>query len=341
MTQSGTPFVHEHAICETDDVGDGTRIWAFAHVLPGATIGRDCNICDGVFVEGGATIGDRVTVKCGVQLWDGIDLHDDVFVGPNATFTNDPYPRSRQWLETYPRTVVRAGASIGANATILPGLEIGEGAMVGAGAVVTRSVPAGAVVVGNPGRIIRRAEDSRPSHATPRSAMTRTIQDEPAGAGEIVQGCRLVELPRNHDHRGNLTAIENSREIPFDIQRVYYLYDVPGGEARAGHAHHALQQLVIAASGSFDLLLDDGAQRAVVTLNRAYQGLLISNTVWREIHNFSSGAVCLVLASHPYDEGDYIRDYADFLEHVGSDPTLERPTVRRVGSDQYTFDADR
>src|SRR5207302_4702223 len=105
-------------------------------------------ICDGVFIEDDVVVGDRVTVKCGVQLWNGVRLENDVFVGPNATFTNDAMPRSRQWLEEHPRTLVRAGASIGANATILPGLEIGRGAMVGAGAVVTRSVPPHAIVVG-------------------------------------------------------------------------------------------------------------------------------------------------------------------------------------------------
>src|ERR1700691_1922244 len=115
-------FVHEHGLCETDRVGRGTRIWAFAHVLAGAQIGAECNICDGVFIEGGAVVGDRVTVKCGVQLWEGVVLEDDVFVGPNATFTNDPFPRSRKWLDDYPKTTVRSGASIGANATILPGL---------------------------------------------------------------------------------------------------------------------------------------------------------------------------------------------------------------------------
>ena len=148
-------FVHPTALCETRSIGSGTRIWAFAHVLPGAAIGKDCNICDGVFIENDVVIGDRVTVKCGVQLWDGLRLEDDVFVGPNATFTNDPFPRSRSYPAEFPRTVVRAGASIGANATILPGIEIGSGAMVGAGAVVTRDVPPRALVVGNPARFVR------------------------------------------------------------------------------------------------------------------------------------------------------------------------------------------
>lgn len=152
----------------------------------------------------------------------------------------------------------------------------------------------------------------------------------------MVDGCHLVELPRIHDDRGNLTFVEAERHVPFDIRRVYYLYDVPGGEQRAGHAHRELKQLVIAVNGSFDVLLDDGEQRRVVQLNRGYQGLLMENTVWREIHNFSSGAVCLVMASLPYDESDYIRDYATFLEYVGSRRGAVSE-VQRDGTDQYTL----
>lgn len=148
-------FIHPNALCESSRIGAGTRIWAFAHVLPGAAIGQDCNICDGVFIENDVVVGDRVTIKCGVQLWDGLRLEDDVFVGPNATFTNDPFPRSRIRPAAFPLTIVRTGASIGANATILPGIEIGAGAMIGAGAVVTRTVAPRALMVGNPARIVR------------------------------------------------------------------------------------------------------------------------------------------------------------------------------------------
>ena len=122
-------------------------------MLPGAVIGADCNICDHTFIENDVRVGDRVTIKCGVQLWDGIRIEDDVFIGPNATFTNDPFPRSKRQPEQFDRTVVRQGASIGANATILPGVTVGVNAMVGAGAVVTRDVPPLAVVTGNPARI--------------------------------------------------------------------------------------------------------------------------------------------------------------------------------------------
>jgi acetyltransferase-like isoleucine patch superfamily enzyme len=149
-----TYFVHPQGICETVDVGDGTRIWAFTHVLAGARIGADCNICDHVFIEGDVVVGDRVTVKSGVQLWDGLRVEDDVFIGPNATFSNDPFPRSRVYDHETPVTRVRRGASIGANATILPGITVGERAMVGAGSVVTRDVPAAAIVVGNPARVV-------------------------------------------------------------------------------------------------------------------------------------------------------------------------------------------
>ncbi|MBZ0106133.1 MAG: N-acetyltransferase [Sulfuricella denitrificans] len=153
---SADAFIHSHALVEEGAVvGALTRVWAFVHILPGARIGGECNICDHVFIENDVIVGDRVTIKSGVQLWDGLRLEDDVFVGPNATFTNDRFPRSKQWPEAFLQTRVGRGASIGANATILPGVVIGERAMVGAGAVVTVDVPPDTVVVGNPARPVR------------------------------------------------------------------------------------------------------------------------------------------------------------------------------------------
>jgi acetyltransferase-like isoleucine patch superfamily enzyme len=151
-------YVHPNALVETTNIGDGSRIWAFVHILPKAKIGSDCNICDHVFIENDVTVGDRVTVKCGVQLWDGVHLEDDVFVGPNATFTNDMFPRSKQSF-TLQQTIVKRGASIGANATILPGITIGEKALVAAGSVVTRDVPPFSLVMGNPARVVKSLED--------------------------------------------------------------------------------------------------------------------------------------------------------------------------------------
>jgi UDP-2-acetamido-3-amino-2,3-dideoxy-glucuronate N-acetyltransferase len=149
-------FVHPDARCETDNVGTGTRVWAFAHVLRGAVIGENCNICDHTYVEGGAAIGNGVTIKNGVQVWYGVTLEDDVFVGPNATFTNDLRPRAalkKAESELVP-TVVRRGATIGANATIVCGVTLGESCFVAAGAVVTADVPAHALVAGSPARHI-------------------------------------------------------------------------------------------------------------------------------------------------------------------------------------------
>lgn len=147
-------FLHPNALVESRKIGRSTKIWAFAHVLPEASIGEDCNICDHVFIENDVIVGDRVTVKCGVQLWDGLRVMDDVFIGPNATFTNDMFPRSKAPFQLLPTTLER-GATIGANATILPGLTIGAEAMVAAGAVVTKDVPPRALVAGNPARIVR------------------------------------------------------------------------------------------------------------------------------------------------------------------------------------------
>ena len=159
-----TYFVHPQGICETDQVGERTRIWAFAHILKGAVVGADCNVCDHVFIENDVTVGDRVTVKSGVQLWNGLRVEDDVFIGPNATFSNDMYPRSRSYLAEPLRTFIRKGASIGAGAVILPGLTIGQYAMVGAGSVVTSDVQPYAIVTGNPAdRKSTRLNSSHPS----------------------------------------------------------------------------------------------------------------------------------------------------------------------------------
>jgi acetyltransferase-like isoleucine patch superfamily enzyme len=151
-------FIHPLADCQSTEVGAGTRVWQFAVIAKGARIGRNCNICAHTFIEGGVIVGDDVTLKSGVYLWDGVELRNGVFVGPNATFTNDMFPRSRQRPEAWLHTVVEEGASIGANATLLPGITIGARAMVGAGAVVTKSVGPGEVVVGNPARVVRRTE---------------------------------------------------------------------------------------------------------------------------------------------------------------------------------------
>jgi UDP-2-acetamido-3-amino-2,3-dideoxy-glucuronate N-acetyltransferase len=154
MVKDPSVFVHQLALCESDDIGPRTRIWAFAHVLPGARIGADCNVGDHAFVEGGVVVGNTVTIKNNVLLWDGVTVEDEVFLGPNAVFTNDARPRAafKKRPEALLSTLVRQGATVGANATVVAGITIGRWAFVGAGAVVTGDVPDHALVVGNPAR---------------------------------------------------------------------------------------------------------------------------------------------------------------------------------------------
>jgi acetyltransferase-like isoleucine patch superfamily enzyme len=153
------PFIHSHAFVESEHIGPGTRIWAFVHVLPGAVIGAGCNICDHSYIDEDVVIGDRVTIKGQVAVIDGMRIGDDVFIGPNASFTNDSFPRSRQPFHCE-AIVIGRGASIGSGAILLPGVSVGEGAMVGAGAVVTKDVPPFTVVVGNPARVVRAVTDA-------------------------------------------------------------------------------------------------------------------------------------------------------------------------------------
>jgi acetyltransferase-like isoleucine patch superfamily enzyme len=300
-------FVHPQGILESPNVGAGTRIWAFAHVLPGAVLGRDCNICDHVFIENDVVIGDRVTIKCGVQVWDGLRIEDDAFLGPNVTLTNDPFPRSRQHLERYPHTVIKRGASIGANSTILPGLVIGAGAMVGAGSVVTRSVPANAVVVGNPARLVRYTSNDVPKESAPATAPA--VGSEPIR----VPGVRLLKVPTIKDMRGNLIARQIGSGMTFVPQRCFLVFDVPTRELRGEHAHRVCEQLLVCVAGSVSVLCDDGEQRQEFLLDSPELGLHMPAMIWGTQYRYSSDAVLMVLASHPYDANDYIRDYDQFL----------------------------
>jgi UDP-2-acetamido-3-amino-2,3-dideoxy-glucuronate N-acetyltransferase len=317
-------FVHPHGICESSRVGDGTRIWAFAHVLPDAVIGADCNICDGVFIENDVVVGDRVTVKCGVQLWDGLRVADDVFIGPNATFSNDRFPRSKDHSSSFLTTEIHEGASIGANATILPGIVIGRRAMIGAGAVITASVPANAKVVGNPGRIIGYVDDVRIAGTDPEPGpahgedVLRGVTVDGVDADALPAGVRVVEVPNHTDLRGSLAAGEVDIDFPFAPRRFFVVFDVPSQHVRGEHAHHACSQFLVCLAGSVTVHLDDGRRRAEVLLDSRDRGVLVPPLVWASQFKYSADAVLLVLASHEYDSDDYIRDYGEFLDLVDS-----------------------
>ncbi|MBI2706131.1 MAG: WxcM-like domain-containing protein [Actinobacteria bacterium] len=310
------------ALCESSTIGPGTRVWAFAHVLPGAQLGAECNVCDGVFVESDVVIGDRVTIKGGVQLWNGLRVGNDVFIGPNATFTNDPFPRSKVYPDAPTLTKIDDGASLGANCTVLPGVLVGRNAMVGAGAVVTKDVPPNAKVVGNPARIIGYIGAEHPDRG---SKTVAARVDDGMGVASASGDVRLVVLPTYTDLRGDLTVAELEQVLPFTPRRFFIVHDVPGRDVRGEHAHKRCHQFLLCARGSVRLLVDDGSQRAEMLLDRPSVGMYIPPGIWGSQYDFADGSVLAVFASEPYDPDDYLRTYEEFLAFVASQPAMSGP----------------
>lgn len=313
-------FIHPTADVQSTVIGEGTRVWQFCIVLPGAAIGRDANICAHVLIENDVSIGDNVTVKSGVQLWDGVTLEDDVFIGPNVTFTNDLRPRSKQQPDCFARTLVKRGASIGANATILPGVTIGEQAMIGAGAVVTRSVPDYATVIGNPATIIGYTHTSA---RAPDAASLGSPQDTANASrvsshvDSILPGVELLSLRVAGDMRGKLTVAEEGQGLPFIPHRIFMVHDVPSRETRGEHAHRECHQLLICVHGQCVAVADNGRARQEFLLDANSKALYMPAGIWGTQYRYSMDAVLLVMASHPYDPNDYVRDYREFLTMVG------------------------
>lgn len=307
-----TVAIHQLADVQTSRVGEGTRIWQYVVVLGGAQIGRDCNICSHCFIENDVVVGDRVTIKNGVQLWDGLRVGDDVFIGPNVTFTNDKMPRSKQHAVAYSTTHIERNASIGGGATILPGLRIGRSAMVGAGAVVTRSVPANAIVVGNPARIVGYVDARETAHR-------HGAKEQLAGAASVDGlDARFFRLPRVSDIRGCLTVGEFERTVPFGVKRYFMVYDVPSVETRGEHAHRECHQFLICVRGSLSVVADNGRERKEFALDSPDIGLYLPPMTWGIQYKYSRDAMLLVFASHYYDPNDYIRDYDEFLVLAGA-----------------------
>jgi acetyltransferase-like isoleucine patch superfamily enzyme/dTDP-4-dehydrorhamnose 3,5-epimerase-like enzyme len=311
---AGTRGFHPTALVESPHVGEGTRVWAYAHILPGARIGRNCNICDHTFIENDVIVGNRVTIKCGVQLWDGLRVEDDVFIGPNATFTNDRFPRSGQHPPEYARTVLKRGASIGANATLAPGIVIGEMAMVGAGAVVTHNAPPHSKLAGNPARIIGYVDAlQEESGHEPEPQTTATL-------GEAI----ICRMPRAKDLRGSLSFGEIHRHVPFEVKRYFLVFDVASEHIRGEHAHRSLHQFLVCVAGRCHVVTDDGTMRHEVVLDSPAKGVHIPPMVWATEYKFTRDAVLMVLASEFYDPQDYIRDYTEFLALRRKSPAQPR-----------------
>lgn len=305
-------FIHETADVATTSIGGGSKVWQYCVVLAEAEIGQDVNVCSHCFIENDVVVGDRVTIKCGVQLWDGLRVEDEVFIGPNVTFSNDKFPRSKAHPDRFLITHIRAGASIGAGAVVLPGIEIGANAMVGAGAVVTKSVPPNAIVTGSPARIVRYATTEQYSEgATGREAGNREIgQSSPVG----VSGVSLIQLKLVDEIGGKLSVGEFDRELPFVPKRYFMVFDVPSLETRGAHAHKNCQQLLVCVAGSCSVLVDNGFESAEIELNSPNVGLYMPPMIWGVQYKYSPDAVLLVFASDYYDADDYVRDYADFKQ---------------------------
>ena len=307
-------FVHSLSDVQSKKIGTGTRIWQFCVVLADAKIGSNCNICANVLIENDVVIGDNVTVKSGVQLWDGVRIEDNVFIGPNATFTNDLMPKSKVYPEQFLQTTIKAGASIGANATILPGVTVAEGAMIGAGAVVTRSVPPNAIVVGNPARIMGYTNTKLEESV--KQQLWKDHRKPPFADSTPVKGVEIHQFPFIPDLRGSLTVGEFERHIPFTPKRYFIVLDVPSRETRGEHAHRECHQFLICVHGSCAVLADDGVNRTEVFLDSPDKGVYLPPMVWGVQYKYSKDAVLLVFASHHYDPADYIRNYSEFIQMV-------------------------
>jgi len=300
-------FLHPAGIVEDGAIiGMQTRIWAGAHVLSGAVIGCNCNLCDHTFIEDGVTLGDRVTVKCGVYIWHGTTIDDDVFIGPSVTFTNDKFPRSKQYPDQYAKTHIGTGASVGGNATLLP-VTIGAHAMVGAGAVVTKDVPPYAIVVGNPARIVGYVNAVKIASAAAASA----TPDMPIAE----TGAQLYPIPSFSDMRGDLSVLELKKILPFPVVRIFYVYGVKSSLIRGEHAHKKCEQFLIAINGSLHVIVDDATHRNEFVLDSPSQGLYLPAGCWGTQYRHSEDCILLVLASLEYAADDYIRNYDEFLEY--------------------------
>lgn len=302
--------IHLTAIIDsTVAIGVGTRIGAFTKIEAGSTIGCECNIKEQVFIERGVTIGDRVIVHQGVQLWSGFHIEDDVRIGPNATFCNGKFnlPASSNLPPNI--TTIKRGAAIGANTTVLSGLTIHSGAVVGAGAVVTRDVPPKAIVVGNPARIIGYIDTAR--------QRTPGTENVISFGQRRVSGVELHELKHVTDMRGDLIVTELEKDLPFMPKRLFFVHDVPSTRARGEHAHRQCHQYLVCLTGNVSVVVDDGEHSEELELNRPWIGLYLPPLVWGIQYKYSPDAMLMVYASHAYDPEDYIRDYDEFLRVVG------------------------
>lgn len=278
-------------------------------VLPGAEIGVDCRICESVLLDNQVVIGDGVTIGHGAQLWGQCRVEDDVWIGPRVVLTNEFFPPNQQLSSREVGIVIRKGASIGANATVLSGVSIGRQAFVGAGSVVTKDVPPFAIVSGNPARISGYVDSV--------SSQAADVAVDPLDGGSNLPGAaRLLRFTEASDLRGDLSAVLFAEQLPFTPQRFFSVFNVGSDKVRGEHAHLNCEQVLVVLAGSVSVLIDDGEIRQELRLSDPSLGLYLPAMTWGSQFNFSEDSVLGVFASDPYDPDDYIRSYEEFLRHV-------------------------
>ncbi len=307
--------VHPTAIVDAAVQIDGvSRVGPYCHLGARCHIGQGSSLADHVVIEHGVQLGQDVRIGAGVFIHADALVEDNVTIGPNAAFVDADFSRSPA-QHPRPRTIIRDGASIGSNATILRGVTVGPKAVVGAGAVVTRDVPPFATVVGSPARIV--GYEASPAFTTTRRVRAATLDDDafPFSIGQST----LDRLPLVQDLRGSLTFAEIPTHLPFAPKRCFFVFDVKGQEVRGEHAHRSLHQLLICARGECTVAMDDGTERGEFVLDRPDVTLHLPPLVWTTQYRFSADGVLLALASEIYDADDYIRDYDEFRRIVYDD----------------------
>lgn len=314
------PSIHPQSEVNSQRIGEHTRIDAFAVVQAGAVIGADCHLAAHTFVDDQVIVGDRVTLGPGACLCNGTELGNEVHVGPNVTFQEKNARAAGELSSPGEITLCRDGVSIGAGATILPGVVIGERAVVGAGAFLARSVPPNAIVVGNPARIVGYVDAASAAPVVPAAvaASAGGVSSRDSGgigaASTRVEGVKLHRMPYIRDMRGDLTVGEFGRSVPFMPKRYFLVLGVPDAELRGEHAHRRCHQFLVCVAGSIAVVADDGCNRQEFLLDRPDVGLYLPAMTWGIQYKYTQDAVLAVFASEFYDEGDYIRDYAQFMK---------------------------
>ncbi len=301
--------IHPSALSESNDIGPNTQVEAFAYIAHNVRVGKNCVIGPHVCIGKDAVIGDRVIIRGSAQICAGTIIEDEVSIAAHATFLSDRNSHSEDVTDN--PIFLQHGCKIGASATLCAGVTIGEHSVVDAGAVVTRSVQPHTIVAGNPARVVAFANtlETPPPPGAPSSAVVQTMESK-------VRGVKIYELPLIRDPRGNLTAGEFKRTLPFVPKRYFMTFDVPSFDLRGEHAHRTCHQFLLCVRGSCAVVVDDGLNREEFLLDCPTFGVHVPPMVWATEYKHSQDSRLLVFASEYYDPADYIRDYQIFLKEA-------------------------